>query len=485
MLPPTFTRSCSLRRPAVSILPLAQTRRSLLTRKGPPVYCKTAEDAVSHVKSGNRIYVHGTAAVPALLLKALRKRADSLSNVEFTHLHIEMDNPCDDPSLCPDHFYTNHFFVGAHARKGVASGTGSYIPVFLSEVPRLMRSGRLKPDVAFLNLSPPDRHGYCSLGVEVAAALPAAETAPIIIAQINRSVPRTHGMSMVHIDSVDYAFECNDPLPQRKVTTATEVETQIGKNIAELVPDGACLQMGIEEDIELKLLLKLIGAIPNAVLRELKDHKDLGIHTEMFEEGAIDLIENGAITNLKKTFLPGKLVTSFVMGTDRVYNFVNDNPTIAFLDSSVTNNPVIIGSNKNVVAINSAIEVDVTGQVCADSVGTKHISGVGGQIDFERGAALSEGGIPIICLPSLTKTGASRIVPTLKVGAGVITTRPHVHWVVTEYGAVDLFGKNIVQRARLLIGIAHPKHREALEKAALERFGSKAWNMAQEHSTVI
>ncbi|KAJ3300095.1 hypothetical protein HK104_004564 [Borealophlyctis nickersoniae] len=326
-------------------------------------------------------------------------------------------------------------------------GTGSYVPVFLSEVPKLMRSGLLRPDVAFLNVSRPDRHGYCSLGVEVAAALPAAETAPKLISQIN---------------PFDYVVECNEPLPQQQVTQATDIEARIGKHIAALVPDGATLQMGI-------------GAIPNAVLRELKDHKDLGIHTEMFEEGAIDLIENGAITNLKKTFLPGKLVTSFVMGTNRVYDFVNDNPTIAFLDSSVTNDPVIIGSNKNVVAINSAIEVDLTGQVCADSVGTRHISGVGGQIDFERGAALSEGGVPIICLPSLTKSGTSRIVSTLATGAGVITTRPHVHWVVTEYGAVDLFGKNLVQRAQALIGLAHPSHREDLERAAFERFGIRSW----------
>ncbi|KAI8818484.1 acetyl-CoA hydrolase/transferase family protein [Fimicolochytrium jonesii] len=445
-------------RPTTSVVPA----RTLLTRKGPSVRCQTLQDAVSHIKSGDRIYVHGISAVPIDMLSALRQRED-LRNLEFNHLHLETLNPCDDPALTSARgFFTQHFFVGSNARKNVAKSTGAYIPVFLSEIPKLMRTGRLRPDIALLNLSPPDKHGYCSLGTEIACALPAAETAPIIIAQINRHMPRTFGSAHIHVDSIDYVVDHDKPLPQSQVITCSDVEQRIGKHIAELVPDGACLQMGI-------------GALPNAVLQQLKSHKDLGIHTEMFEEGVIDLTRTGVVTNLRKNFLPGKLVTSFVMGTQRVYDYVDDNPTVVFLDSAETNDPVTIGRNDRVVAINSAIEVDLTGQVCADSVGTTQISGVGGQIDFERGAAISHGGVPIIALQSLTKKGATRIVPTLKVGAGVVTTRAHVHWVVTEHGAVNLFGKNMHDRARLLISIAHPKHREELEKAAYDRLGIRAW----------
>ncbi|KAJ3031016.1 hypothetical protein HDV00_008593 [Rhizophlyctis rosea] len=322
----------------------------------------------------------------------------------------------------------------------------------------MRKKGGLNPDVALLNVSPPDKHGYCSLGTEVAAAFPAAQMAKTIIAQVNPSMPRTFGSSAIHISSIDYIVNFDQPLPSKHVTTASDVEEQIGKNIAALVPDGACLQMGI-------------GAIPNAVLRQLFNHKNLGIHTEMFEEGAIDLIESGAITNFNKQFLPGKLVTSFIMGTQRVYDFVDDNPTVEFYDSEITNDPRIIGRNKNVVAINSAVEIDLTGQVCADSVGTRMISGVGGQVDFERGAALSEGGVPIIALSSRSKNGQPRIVPFLQQGAGIVTSRAHTHYIVTEHGAVDLFGKNMMERAKALISIAHPGDREGLNGAARERFG--------------
>ncbi|KAJ1558718.1 hypothetical protein HK096_006539 [Nowakowskiella sp. JEL0078] len=392
---------------------------------------------------------------------ALSKRHKELSGVELCHLHLEKENPCSKPEYSKS-FFTNNFFIGANQRKAVAEGYASYIPVFLHEIPRLLRQGYLTPDIAFLNVSPPDKHGYCSLGTEICGSYPAAQTAKIIIAQINPSMPRTHGTSSIHWDCIDYAVHVDDPLPQVKPGEPTEVEQRIGKIIAGLVSDGACLQMGI-------------GNIPNAVLAELKNHKDLGIHTEMFAEGAIDLLEKGIITNEKKKYLPGKTVTAFVLGTKRLYDFIDDNPSIAFLDASVTNNPTIIGSNPNTTSINAAIEVDLTGQVCADSVGTRMISGVGGQVDFERGAALSDNGLPIICLPSLTPKGASRIVHTLQPGAGVITTRHHTHYVITEWGYAYLFGKNLVQRSKAMINIAHPDHRAELERQAFERHGIKTW----------
>ncbi|KAJ3178238.1 hypothetical protein HDU85_005235 [Gaertneriomyces sp. JEL0708] len=457
----------SSRVPRSLTLPLRhyrQCKRTFLTRpRTPAIICNSAEEAVSHVKDHSRIYIHGVACTPTVLLNALAKRASELSNVEFNHLHLEEVNPCMETGS--DGFYTNHFFIGANARKSVAEGRGSYIPTFLHEVPKLMRTGLLKPDVALLNLSPPDKHGYCSLGAETAAAYAAAETAETIIAQINPNMPRTHGQTSIHIDDIDYAINVDVPISMSHAPKEpTPVETAIGKHIAELVPDGATLQMGI-------------GAIPNAVLKQLTHHKNLGVHTEMFAEGLIDLMEQGVVTNFEKKYLRGKLVTSFVLGGPRVYNFVDDNPTVYFLDAAITNNPTIIGTNPKVTAINSALEVDLTGQVCADSVGFRMISGVGGQVDFERGAALSQGGVPIICLPSTTKDGKSKIVPAISYGAGVITTRHHVHWVVTEFGATYLFGKSLVQRAKALIDIAHPDHREELERIAFERFNIKTWEL--------
>ncbi|KAL2919607.1 hypothetical protein HK105_200519 [Polyrhizophydium stewartii] len=440
---------------------LADSKLFLGKRNSQPVVCSTPDEAVANIKSGERVYIHSVAATPLTLLNALAKRKDELRNVELIHLHLEKANPCEDPSLAAS-FFTNHLFVGAKSRKNVASGAGSYVPVFLQDAPLLLRGGYLPPDVALLNVSPPDRHGFCSLGVEVSTALPAAQSAKTLIAQINPNMPRTHGYSFVHMSAFDYVVHVDEPLPIIPITPPSDVERAIGKTIAGMVRDGATLQMGI-------------GSIPDAVLAELKNHKNLGVHTEMFAEGVIDLVESGVITNLNKKFLPGKLLTSFAMGSQRLYDFVNDNPSVSFMDASVTNDVHTIGANPLVTAINSAIEVDLTGQVCADSVGTKMISGVGGQVDFERGAAISKGGLPIICLPSTAKDGSSRIVPVLKPGAGVITTRPHVHYVITEYGAAFLFGKNLIQRAHALISIAHPDHREELERQAFERFGIRSW----------
>ncbi|KAI8610942.1 acetyl-CoA hydrolase/transferase family protein [Chytriomyces sp. MP71] len=435
--------------------------RTLLTRTGAPILV-SPDGAVNAVKSGDRVFVHGVAAVPKTLLATLEKRAPDLKNIEFIHLHLEVPNPCSTIEHRGS-FFTNNLFVGANQRKNVASGISSYVPVFLHQMPTLMRNGFLTPDVALINVSPPDRHGFVSLGVEVATAIPAVETAKTVIAQINPHMPRTHGDTFVHMDCLDYICQVDDPLPEtRCCVKPNEVEVRIGNIIAGLVKDGATLQIGI-------------GAIPNAVLDGLKGHKALGIHTEMFQEGVIPLIKSGVVTNQCKQFLTGKTLTSFIMGSRALYDHVNDNPSIVFYDASVTNDPVLIAQNPRVTAINSAVEVDLTGQVCADSVGHIIISGVGGQVDFERGAALSEGGVPIICLPSTAKNGSSRIVAAIKEGGGVVTTRNHVHYVVTEWGAAFLFGKNLQQRARALIGIAHPDHRDALERQAFEILGLRAW----------
>lgn len=323
-----------------------------------------------------------------------------------------------------------------------------------------MRHNIARPDWAILCVSPPDKHGYCSLGVEVTAAVPAVETAKYIIAQINSNMPRTSGYTPLHINSIDYLIpDVRKDLPARTLQPPSKIEEKIGEIIAQdLIKDGSTLQVGI-------------GAIPNAVLASLSNHKNLGVHTEMFSDGLIPLLEKGIVTNSEKTFMPGRTLTSFVYGSKSVYDYIDDNPEVVFMDASITNNPVIIGSNRKVIAINSAVEVDLTGQVCADSIGTRIISGVGGQVDFERGAAISEDGIPVICLPStVLKTNASRIVPALKEGAGVTTSRYHTHHVVTEYGHAYLFGLNLHERARALINIAHPDHREALARAAHQRY---------------
>ncbi|KAI8904364.1 acetyl-CoA hydrolase/transferase [Gorgonomyces haynaldii] len=428
-----------------------------VSKKGPLVL-KSALEAIECIPNNSRVFLPSVASASATFMNAFKDYSSNLKDIEFVHMHLEKQNPVDGMPQ----FFTNHIFIGAVSRKLANQGTSSYVPVFLSEAPKLFKSGLLTPDVAILNVSPPDKHGYCSLGVEVAMSYPAAQTARVLIGQINKHQKRTHGYGQIHYSAFDYVVEADEPLAEAAAKTPGEAERQIGKHVASLVPNGATLQMGI-------------GSIPNAVLAELKDHSNLGIHTEMFSDGAIDLIESGVINNLNKQYLPGKVLTSFVVGSKKTYDFVDDNPNVFFVDSSVANDVHIIGSNPRVTAINSAVEVDITGQVCADSIGNTMISGVGGQVDFERGAALSRGGLPMICLPSTTKHGFSRIVSELKGGAGVTTTRPHVHYVITEHGIAQLFGKNLIQRAKALIAIAHPDHRQELERQASERFKIKSW----------
>ena len=414
------------------------------------------DEAVSLIKSNDRVFVHTAAAAPQRLVQAMVGRAPALRNVEVIHLHTEGEAPYVAPELA-DSFHTNALFVGANVRRAVASGEADYIPVFLSEVPALFRRHILPLDVALIQVSPPDRHGYCSLGVSVDVSRAAVEMARHVVAQINPHMPRTHGDGIVHVDEIDFGVEVDDPLHEVGTRELSDVERSIGMYCANLIDNGATLQMGI-------------GAIPDAVLSALEQHKNLGVHTEMFSDGLIPLIESGVVNGARKAIHPGKVVASFLMGNRRLYDFVDDNPLIAMLDVAYVNDTAVIRRNPKVTAINSAIEVDLTGQVVADSIGTRMYSGVGGQMDFIRGASLSKGGKPIIALPSTTSRGESRIVPFLKQGAGVVTTRAHVHYVVTEYGVVNLYGKNLRQRARGLISIAHPDHREDLERTAYERF---------------
>ncbi|NBB76147.1 MAG: 4-hydroxybutyrate CoA-transferase [Bacteroidetes bacterium] len=416
----------------------------------------TAEEAVKVIQSGDRVYVHSVAAAPQQLVDAMTARAPELRDVEVIHLHTEGEAPYADPKYS-DTFKTNALFVGANVRKAVNEGSADYLPIFLSEVPGLFRKDILPLDVAMLQVSPPDKHGYCSLGVSVDSSRAALQCAKKAIAVVNPNMPRTHGDGIFHVDRFDALVESNDPLHELIMPDPNPTEQKIGNHCASLVEDGATLQMGI-------------GAIPNAVLNALGNHKDLGIHTEMFSDGVIKLVESGVVNNKKKARHPEKIVASFVMGSRELYDFMDDNPMIAMLDVEYVNDTAVIRRNPKVTAINSAIEVDITGQVCADSIGTYHYSGVGGQMDFIRGASLSEGGKPIIALPSTTGRGDSKIVPNLKLGAGVVTTRAHVHYVVTEHGIANLYGKNLRQRAKAMIEIAHPDHRESLEKAAYERF---------------
>ena len=416
----------------------------------------TAPEAVAVIESGNRVFIHSVAAAPGALIQAMTDRAPELRDVEIVSLHTEGPAPYAAPEMLGS-FRVNALFVGANVREAIQKGDASYVPVFLGETSALFRKGILPLDVALIQVSPPDKHGFCSLGVSVDCSRAAVQTAKRVIAQVNPNMPRTHGDSMIHVNEIDDFFEVDDPLPELPRPVLGEVEKAIGRYCAELIEDGATLQMGI-------------GAIPDAVLASLGNHRDLGIHTEMFSDGAIDLVESGVINGVRKRTHPGKVVATFVMGTRRVYDFIHDNPQIAMLDVAYTNDTAVIRRNPRVTAINSAIEVDLTGQVCADSIGTRQYSGVGGQMDFIRGAALSERGKPIIALPSATRRGESRIVPYLKQGAGVVSTRAHVHYVVTEHGVANLYGKNLRQRARAMIDIAHPDHRETLEGQARERF---------------
>src|SRR5690554_1094612 len=416
----------------------------------------TAEQAVSAVRSGDRVFVHSVAAAPHALLFALAARAPSLRAVEVVQLHTEGPAPYAEPEVAGS-FHVNALFVGKNVRAAVARGQGDYVPIFLSEVPALFRSGAMPLDVALITVSPPDKHGYCSLGTSVDASRAAVESARLVIAQVNPKMPRTHGDGLLHTSDIDLAVEVDAPIPEVARPDLSDTARTIGMYAAGLVEDGAALQLGI-------------GAIPDAVLAALSGHSQLGVHTEMFSDGVVDLIEKGVITGEQKRSHPGKVVASFVMGTKLLYDFVDDNPSVLLLDVAYVNDTSVIRRNPKVTAINSAIEVDLTGQVVADSLGTYQYSGVGGQMDFIRGAALSERGKPIIALPSVTKKGESRITPLLKPGAGVVTTRAHVHHVVTEYGVAAMHGRNLRQRAKALIEVAHPDHREALEQAAAERF---------------
>ena len=422
-----------------------------------PIYI-SADEAMLHVKSGNRVFIHGGAATPVPLVEALQLRHHALQNIELVSIttlgEVNFDNPTHQQS-----FFFNSLFVSNTTRNVVNSEHGDYVPIFLSQIPQLFRKNILPIDVALIQVSPPDLHGFCSLGTSVDIARAVVDTAKYIIAQVNPLMPRTHGDGFVHIDKIDALVWYNRPLPEIDYSNeVNEAVKKIGLHVASLVEDGATLQMGI-------------GSIPDQVLKNLTHHQNLGMHTEMFSDGVIPLMETGVINNTQKKLNKGLSVTSFITGTRKLYDYVNDNPAIRVMDISYVNDTSIIRQNPKVTAINSAIEIDLTGQVCSDSIGTYQYSGIGGQMDFIHGASLSEGGKPIIAIPSQTNKGISRIVPFLKEGAGVVTTRGHVHWVVTEYGIVNLFGRSLKQRAQALIGIAHPHHREMLEISFFERFG--------------
>ena len=414
----------------------------------------SAEEAVKVIKSNDRVYIQAAAAAPQQLINAMSARHEELRNVEVCHLHIEGEAPYANPEL-KDSFHVNSFFIGKNVRHTLHAGNGSYTPVFLSELPTLFQQNILDLDVVLIHVSEPDKHGYLSLGVSVEATLAAIDNATTVIAQVNKNMPRTHGAGIIHYTEIDYFVEADDEIPTMHASEPSEIESKIGDYVAGLIEDRSTLQMGI-------------GNIPNAVLSRLTNHKDLGLHTEMFSDGVIDLILSDVINGNYKKINRGRALTTFLMGSKRLYEYVDDNPFVEMRASNYTNNTSYIKQNPRMVAINSAIEVDVTGQVCADSIVSKMYSGVGGQMDFIRGASLSKGGKAIIALPSVTKKGISRIVPSLKPGAGVVTTRSHVHYVVTEYGIANLFGKTIKQRVKALVDIAHPDHREEIDKAYFE-----------------
>ena len=414
----------------------------------------TAEEAVQRIQSGQRVFLTGNCSVPQQVLKALvqRARAGDIENVEIVQVLTVGDADYVSPDL-EGRLRVNTLFISANVRRAVHEGRADFTPVFLSEVPGLFRR-ELPLDVALIHVSPPDEHGFCSFGVEVGITKPAAEAARVIIAEVNDRMPRTLGDSFIHVSKIDAFVPVSYPLPELPQGQPGEVQMRIAQHIADLIPDGATLQLGI-------------GGIPDAVLYYLKDKRDLGIHTELFSDGVVELVEQGVITNERKTLHRGKVIAGFVLGTQRLYDFIDNNAMVEFHPTDYVNDPFVIAQNDNMVAINSAIEVDLTGQVCADSIGPKFYSGVGGQVDFIRGAARSKGGKPIIALPSTAKGGTiSRIVATLKPGAGVTTTRNDVHYVVTEYGVAYLHGKTIRQRAEALIGIAHPDFRADLRREA-------------------
>ena len=417
----------------------------------------SAAEALQVIKSNDKVFVHGGAATPHFLLRTIVERADELRNVELISISTQGEALFADPKY-HESFKINSLFVSANVREAVNDGRGDYIPVFLSDIPNLFRKNIIPLDVALVQVSPPDKHGYCSLGVSVDVAATAVKTAKYVIAQVNPKMPRTLGDGIIKIDQFDALVYGEQELPEVIAEkSANEVFDKIGLHCAALVEDGATIQTGI-------------GSIPDAVLASLSNHKQLGVHTEMFSDGILPLVEKGVITNEHKKKYRGKIVTGFLLGSRKLYDFVDDNPSVVVLNIDYVNDTSVIRTNPKVTSINGAIEIDITGQICSDSIGTYHYSGVGGQMDFIRGAALSEGGKPIIAIPSVTSKGISRIVPFLKLGAGVVTTRAHAHYIVTEYGVAFLLGKNMHQRAKALIEIAHPNHREMLERAAFERF---------------
>lgn len=410
----------------------------------------SAEQAVHHIYSGQRVFIHGGAATPTLLINALLMRAAELNNVELIHLHTEGSMTWADKAY-EKSFKISNLFVGANARETIDYERIDYIPCFLSEIPNLFLSKQRPIDVALLHLSPPDQHGYCSLGVSVDVAKAAYESANLVIAQINTQMPRVHGDGFIHINDIDHFIEVDAPLIEANRKEPDETSKRIANNVASLIEDDSCLQIGI-------------GAIPDAVLSSLSDRRNLGVHSEMWSDGVLNLIKSGAIDNSKKQVHAGKTVSGFIIGSKSVYEFINDNPAVVQLGIDYVNNPNVIARNKKVIAINSATSVDLTGQICADSIGPRIISGVGGQMDFIRGASLSAGGKPIIAIPSRTRKSQSRIVASLLPGSGVVTTRSHVHYIVTEFGIANLYGKTIGERARSLIEIAHPEDREWLSR---------------------
>ena len=420
----------------------------------------TAAEAVKVIKSGDHIHLSSVASAPQCLIKAMcdRGRAGELKDVHIHHLHTEGPAPYSEPEF-EGVFQLDSFFVGGNVRKTTQAGYADYIPVFLSETQKLYRSGAVPCNVAMIQVSRPDKHGFVSLGTSVDATLAAVECADTVIAVVNKYVPRAFGDAMIPMSKIDLFVEDDQPLEEAHFSEPNEVEVAIGKHCAALIEDGATLQMGI-------------GAIPNAVLAQLGGHKNLGIHTEMFADGVLPLVRAGVINGEAKNIDKGKMVSTFLMGSNDVYNFIDDNPAVLMKDVGYTNDPYIIAKNDKVTAINSALQVDLTGQVCADSLGRKFYSGVGGQVDFVYGASLSKGGKAIIAMPSITNKGVSKICDTLLPGAGVVTTRNHMHWFVTENGAVDLYGKSLQERARLLISVAHPSAQEELDRAAFERYGS-------------
>ncbi|HCN12287.1 MAG TPA: 4-hydroxybutyrate CoA-transferase [Chryseobacterium sp.] len=417
----------------------------------------SAEEAVSIIKSGDRIFGHGSACTPNLFYEELAKQSPRLKDVELVSITQQGSVEIAKPEY-KDSFFIKSLFTSTPVREAVNCERGDFVPIFLSEIPTLFKNGILPLDVALVTVSPPDQHGYCTLGTSVDVARGAVDHAKKIIAIVNPKMPRTHGDGMIHYSRIDKMVWNDEELMTLDYgAKVTDIEMEIGKNVAEIVDDESTLQMGI-------------GTIPDAVLKCLNNHKNLGVHTEMLSDGIVDLILNDVVNNKFKGTHLNRTITSFCFGTKKLYDFVDNNPSIAFMDVQHVNFPINIMKNKKMHAINSAIEIDLTGQVCADSIGTYQFSGIGGQMDFMRGAALSEGGKPIMAISSRTNKGIPRIVPFLKQGAGVVTTRGHIHYVCTEYGTVNLYGKSLRERAKALIEISHPDDREMLEKGAFERF---------------